>query len=108
MQSSENTTEVLVLAAQPLSKRALQEIRASHVDANVVVVEFGRGANPKKAYPADWKVLAADDLIDWDELRRQFLAMLDSWPRRPLVETRSARAEAGRNTRPAAGSNTPP
>lgn len=86
--SPPNDRPLLIVAAAALPERVLDALRRRHGAERAVLLDLKStlGAGP---LPAPWQRVAESELLDSAGLRRDFLAMLERWPARPLIGGRS-------------------
>ncbi len=76
--------DVLILAMQPLSQRAADDLSMQHNAKRVILVDLQDDLqeDAAAALPEGWRHVRRHELLDAQQVRREFLAMLDAWPRR--------------------------
>src|SRR5262245_47203652 len=80
------SSDVLILAPHVVPAAAMKALCARYGSA--VLVDFHAEADASPPAPA-WQLVRSEDLFDADAAREDFLGLLESWPRRPLLEGQS-------------------
>ncbi len=80
-----NKNGILILASGTLPQAAVSEVEKRRNGEEVCVLCFDHETQ-SFSLPQDWQYKRTSEFLDTDELRQQFLAFLDAWPKKEFSD----------------------